>query len=179
MRSGNHAQTWRTQQGFAYLMLLIGVAVLALASTAAVTLGAQMTRRDAEEQLLDVGLEYQRALLSYSRAAGGMSTHGPKTLEELLRDPRFPNVRRHLRRLYADPLTGSSEWGLTRDPQGFIVAIYSLAPGKPIKAQGFAREQVDFEKANTYQDWLFGLRIGVTRPLTAPAYGHATANHGG
>jgi hypothetical protein len=141
-----------------------------------------MTRRDAEEHLLDIGTEFQRALLSYSRAGGGLATRGPKTLEELLRDPRFPNVRRHVRRIYADPLTGSSEWGLVRDPQGFIVGVYSLAPGRPIKASGFPREFVDFEKAKTYPEWVFGLRVGAspspglgrwdTNTVAGPAQGH-------
>jgi len=145
MRSGS-------QGGFAYLLLLIGVAIIGLTSAAAVNLGATVARRSAEDQLLAVGDEFRRALQSYAASGGG----APKTLEELLRDPRFPGVRRHLRKIYADPLTGQIEWGLERDPQDAIVGVYSLAKGMPIRRAGFAIENASFEGAESYQEWVFG-----------------------
>jgi len=38
-------------------------------------------------------------------------------LEELLEDPRFPNTVRHLRKPFADPMTGQAEWGLAKAPE--------------------------------------------------------------
>ncbi len=93
MRSGS-------QGGFAYLLLLIGVAIIGLTSAAAVNLGATVARRSAEDQLLAVGDEFRRALHSYAASGGD----APKTLEALLPGSASPGVRRHLRKIYADPL---------------------------------------------------------------------------
>lgn len=151
-----------SQAGFAYLLLLMGVAIIGLTSAAAVNLGARVARRDAEDQLLATGDEFRRALQSYGATGGG-----PKTLEELLKDPRFPGVRRHLRKIYVDPLTGQSEWGLERDPLGLIVGVYSLAKGTPIRRAGFTTENASFEGAETYREWVFGTQ----RPKTTDEKG--------
>ena len=44
---------------------------------------------------------------------------------------------RHLRRLYRDPLTGSADWGVVKGPDGGVIGVYSQAPGKPLKQDGF------------------------------------------
>jgi type II secretory pathway pseudopilin PulG len=140
--------------GFAYVILLISIAVLAMGAASAVTAGAQLARRSSEEHLLYVGGEFEKALLSYARSSGNV---GPKQLSDLLKDARVPGVRRHLRRLYEDPLTGSQDWGLKQDAAGRIIGIFSLAPGKPIKQTGFDARHQSFEQAEIYSDWVFGL----------------------
>lgn len=148
-------------KGFAYVLLLLGIALIALSAGAAISLGATMARRDAERELLVIGAEFQQALRSYAGVPLGTiattSNRGPRSLDELLKDPRVPGVRRHLRQLYADPLTGKSEWGLVTDPQGFIVGVYSLAEGRPIKQSGFEPQWAGFEEAKGYGQWVFGL----------------------
>ncbi|HEU4622693.1 MAG TPA: hypothetical protein VFS42_10755 [Burkholderiaceae bacterium] len=111
-----------------------------------------MQRRAAENELLAVGLELQRALLSYT-ALGGP----PETLEALLRDARTPSLKRHLRRIPIDPLTGHATWGLVRDTSGRIVAVHSLALGHPIKNTGFPLGLSHFDNARSYEQWTFGL----------------------
>lgn len=144
MRSGS-----RRPGGFAYLLLLAAIAIVGLGASAALSLGAAMARRDAEQQLLAVGLEFQQALRSYS-------TPGPRSLEDLLKDPRTPGLRRHLRQVRSDPLTGRQEWGLVTDGQGFITGVYSLAEGKPLKRSGFEPSLAHFEEAPDYRQWVFG-----------------------
>lgn len=141
--------------GFAYILLLASIAVLAVVSSASVTIGMQFARRSAEQQLLIIGAEFERALRSYQTAAGGGPLSGPRELDDLLRDPRRPGVVRHLRKVYADPLTGKAEWGLVRGPNGVIVGIYSLAEGEPAKRSGFDAWQAHFEDAQRYADWVF------------------------
>ena len=161
MRSGEH--TRRKSRGFSYLLLLLLLAVLAIAATGSVTLGHAMERRAAERALLETGEEFRLALLSWRRV-GGSGAGGPAELNELLRDPRVPGVRRHLRRLLHDPLTGRAEWGLLRDTNGRIVAVYSLAEGVPIQRDGFdGLRQAGFEEPENYQQWRFGVM-----PLAAP-----------
>lgn len=147
------------QHGFAYVLLLVAVAVISLFASSGLSAGSQMARSNAEQSLLAMGGEFEIALRSYARLGNTSPAgpSGPKTLEELLRDPRFPGLRRHLRQVYADPLTGKANWGLVTDPAGFIVAVYSLAEGTPIQQSGFPPGQAHFAGAKSYADWTFGL----------------------
>lgn len=165
MHSGRPAE-----RGVAYLLLLIALAVIALGSVASVSAGSSQARRSAEEALLAIGAEYEQAFISYRAAmpAGG-SARNPRTLDELLRDPRFPGVRRHLRRLFPDPLTGE-EWGLVRGADGGIAGVYSTAGGSPIKRAGFADAWVGFNEARSYRQWIFGLPTEM-RVVFAPPTG--------
>lgn len=156
------------QAGFAYLLLLIVIAVIGVAASAAVQVGAAIARRDAEQQLLAIGAEFEQALRSYAGVPGSVAAaagaRGPRNLEDLLRDPRVPGVRRHLRQLYADPLTGRTDWGVVRDREGYIIALHSLARGRPIKRSGFAPRLSHFEEAEDYASWHFGLPEGISSP---------------
>jgi type II secretory pathway pseudopilin PulG len=165
VRQQRRAHRW----GFAYVLLLLAVAVVAVSAAATLRLGAHLGRRDAEQALLFVGSEFERALRSYAKVPATATENsgstnpalllaqGPRTLEELLKDPRSPGVQRHLRQMYADPMTGLPTWGLIKNPAGFIVGVYSLAEGKPIKQTGFAPQQMGFENAAGYAHWVFGL----------------------
>lgn len=177
MRSGSRQASSRLQaeHGFAYVLLLLGVAVLALGASAALQLSAQSGRRNAEQSLLFVGGEFERALYSYAGVPaamvvtgaqpGALAARGPRSLEELLKDPRVPGVRRHLRQLYADPMSGKSEWGVVRDPAGFIIGVHSLAEGQPIKQLGFDARHAHFEEAPNYAKWVFGLPMAQMQTL--------------
>lgn len=170
MRSGRPTQR---HAGFAYVLLLIGVAVTGLVASASLSLGATMARRDAERELLFVGLAYEQALRSYAGVAhaGGANVggRGPQTLDDLLRDPRVPGIRRHLRQRYADPLTGKDQWGLVTDASGGIVGIYSLAEGRPIQQSGFDPRMAHLEAADSYRQWVFGLPAAQVPGGTAGA----------
>ena len=88
--------------GFAYLWTLMLIAFMGVALTIAADLYTTAVRRDKERELLFIGHEFRHALERYQLAAGsglGGQASYPKTLEELLKDPRFPNTKRHLRRL--------------------------------------------------------------------------------
>jgi type II secretory pathway pseudopilin PulG len=161
MRTGRSAG-----HGFAYLLLLLAIALIGLTAGATISLGATMARRDAERQLLAVGSEFQQALRSYAGipplASVSTPAQGPRSLDDLLKDPRVPGLRRHLRRIYADPLTGKKEWGLIKDSQGFILGIHSLAAGQPIQRTGFEQPFASFEEAQDYRQWVFGLPVVQT-----------------
>lgn len=140
----------------ALLLMLVAVAVIGAVSAYGLQVGAQVSRRDAEEELLQVGLVFHQALLSYINSTPGQAALGPRSLDELLRDPRVPGLRRHLRRIPADPLTGRAEWGLVRSPDGQIVGIHSLADGQPIKRAGFEPPLLRLNAAESYRAWVFG-----------------------
>jgi type II secretory pathway pseudopilin PulG len=143
--------------GFTYLGLLILVAIISLASTATLQVGAIQERRAAEEELLEIGAEFSRALTSYANASLPGQKRAPSTLQELVTDRRFPIVRHHLRKIYADPLTGKQEWGLVMAPDGSgIIGVYSLSTGQPIKIANFDPPFEGFAKKKSYKYWVFG-----------------------
>ncbi|WP_291990387.1 type II secretion system protein [Candidatus Accumulibacter sp. ACC007] len=147
------------EAGFTYLGLLILVAILALATSATLTLGGIVQRREAEERLLDVGGAYRKAIASYLNSSPAGDRRYPGALADLLRDPRYPGVRRHLRRLYPDPISGSNEWGLVAAPGGGIMGVHSLSNAKPIKVADFDLENEAFEEATRYTQWVFVVRL--------------------
>ncbi len=143
------------QRGFTYVALLIVVAVMGtvLAATGEVWFTAQ--RREKERELLFVGGEFRRAIARYAEQEPGGGGRYPKRLEELLQDPRVPGVRRHLRRLYADPVTGRAEWGLLKGTNGDIYGVHSLSEEQPLKMANFDRDDSRFEGRKKYSDWVF------------------------
>ena len=144
--------------GYSYLLLLVLAAVLALVSAGTVSVGHAVSHAHAEKELLAIGAEFRAALQSYGGSASfmpGGQWQRPAQLQELMRDPHVPGVRRHLRRIYADPLSGRADWGVVRGPDGRIAGIYSLAPGVPVKRAGFDPASAHFENAKSYADWVF------------------------
>ena len=161
MRSGGRRRNAQAR-GYAYLALLILLAIIGVAAAATMQLGAIYQRREAERELLAVGGEFQRALLSYALATPAGQPNQPRTLDDLLRDPRYPNAVRHLRKLYADPMTGKADWELVRSPDGqTIVGIHSVSHAHPIQVAHFPGEFAGFDGAKSYLDWVFVARLPV------------------
>ena len=152
----------RKEAGLTYLGVLILVAVLGITTTTALTLGALIERRMAEEELLYVGEQYRAALDSYSRATPAGTSRYPMTLQDLLRDPRYPNVRRHLRKIYVDPLTSKDDWVLLQAPGGGIIGLHSASQRVPIKIANFPPPFQTFEGKESYSDWVFSNESNLT-----------------
>jgi type II secretory pathway pseudopilin PulG len=165
----------RRQGGFTYLGLIILVTVIGMVGAATLKIGALMQRAQAEEELLDIGAAFSAALQSYAAATPAGQPLQPPSLQELLKDPRTPALRRHLRKIFVDPVTGSTEWGImyVTDRLG-VVAVYSLSPARPLKIGNFDARFTGFEGKLHLSDWKFtaGANVPVlpapVRPLTAP-----------
>lgn len=162
-RGSGRSPSPHVAHGFAYLFVLLALVLVGLAASATVSLGAAASRREAERHLLSIGTEFELALESYADATPANQLREPLSLDELLRDSRTPGLRRHLRAIRPDPLTGSSEWGLRRGHAGEILGIHSLAPHEPIQRQGFGEGRGHFEYARRYSDWVFAVRLGRHR----------------
>ncbi len=159
----------RRQQGMALIAMLIFLAVTAVATASLIRLGEAAGRRHAEAALLDIGQEFADALDSYRRAtpAGGISQ--PATLDALLRDDRAVRPLRHLRKRYADPVSGSDQWGLVRDPQtGRIVGIHSLSGLQPLKQGGFPPHLSSLSGRTSYSGWVFTALLSLQMARGGP-----------
>lgn len=141
-------------RGFAYIWTLMLVAFMGVGAVIASELYSTSVRRDKERELLFIGHEFRTAIGRYYNSNAGGQQAYPLTLEDLLKDPRFPSARRHLRRLYADPVTGKSEWG-TVLIQGRIVGVHSLSEKTPIKQDNFDDSEAAFRHKPKYSDWVF------------------------
>lgn len=112
MPTGNAA----AQRGFSYLAVLFLVALTAAGLAALGQAWSTAGQREKERELEFRGSEIARAMRSYYQATPTPPRQYPATLEDLLEDRRGPVVRRHLRRLYADPFTGRPDWVLVLEP---------------------------------------------------------------
>jgi type II secretory pathway pseudopilin PulG len=143
-----------TQRGFTYVGLLLAVALAGVALAAAGALWSTAVLRDKEAELLFVGDQFRRAIGSYYDGTPGAKRY-PLKLEDLLEDKRVGVTRRHLRRLFADPMTGQRDWELVRLPDGQIVGVHSRAEGRPMKVANFAPRDESFANAASYREWVF------------------------
>jgi type II secretory pathway pseudopilin PulG len=153
--------TGRRERGFTYLAMLLAVAVVGIGLASAGTLWSTTAQREKEAELLFIGDQFRRAIRLYVRNSTDQSTPGaayPKALQELLDDRRRGDVKRHLRKLYADPMTGKPDWGLvtTGAPDGErIIGVHSLSASRPLKTAGFGAADRDLEGKARYSDWKF------------------------
>jgi type II secretory pathway pseudopilin PulG len=150
--------------GFTYVGLLLLVAIMAVWLVAVSQVWYTMQKREKEEELLFVGDQYRRALAAYYASSAAY----PKRLEDLLKDPRFPAVRRYLRKLYPDPVTGKAEWGFVKGPDESITGVYSLSEAEPLKKSGFRVVDEAFEGKTKYSEWVFLPRTGRMALPAAP-----------
>ena len=146
------------QRGFTYMGLLLFIAIAGIALSVIGPVWHTEAQREKEKELLFVGDQMAQAISSYfTNTPGGVKQY-PATLEDLLQDKRFPAMRRHLRKIYPDPMTGKAEWGLVKQ-QNRIVGVYSLSRNKPVKQDGFPENLASFAHAGSYQDWQFTFSV--------------------
>lgn len=155
-QAGTHRQRSLPATGFTYVSVLILLAIISLVSTASLQVGSIQQRRSAEEALLVIGAEFSQALTSYAQASPPGQKRSPASLKDLVTDQRFPTPQHHLRKLYADPLTGKEEWGtqMAADGSG-VTGVYSLSDATPIKIGNFNPPYENFAGQNSYKLWVF------------------------
>lgn len=145
----------RTSAGFAYLWVLLLVAFMGLGLTMGAEIFVTSVQRDRERELLAIGRQFRTAIGRYHdmQLQNGKGEY-PAALEDLLQDKRSAGVRRHLRKIFVDPMTGKAEWGLVR-LNGRIVGLHSLSERTPIKQAGFDAEDAAFQGRQQYSAWVF------------------------
>lgn len=155
-------------RGAALLVVLAAVTLLSLATLVPLRNEQQAMQRERERELLFIGAQFRQALASYAAATPAGTSASPRQWADLLEDKRFPNVRRHLRRVYPDPMTGRADWTLLKR-QGVIVGVASSSTREPLKRSGFALAEQAFAEAGSYADWKFMPQPSALSTLKTPA----------
>ncbi|TFW32301.1 type II secretion system protein [Massilia horti] len=156
------------EQGFVYAAVLVALVVMGIALAALGDAWNGIARRERERELLFAGHQFRDALMQYYRHSPPGAPRHPYQLADLLRDPRVPAMRRYLRKIYTDPITGSAEWGLARGADGAIYGVYSLSQERPLKHGRFARTDQNFVAAATYAEWVFMFSPGQAAAPSLP-----------
>lgn len=142
-------------KGFTYMSVLVLLVVMGIALASASRSWRTVMQREREKALLFRGGRIRNAIASYYNAGKTKKGVYPSRLKDLLKDPRFPGVRRHIRKVYRDPFSESGEWGIILGKGKRIRGVYSKHAGKPLKTGNFPDEFSHFEKASQYSDWKF------------------------
>lgn len=146
----------RSWSGFTYIGLLIFIALMGIGLALAGQVWHTSMQREKEKELLFVGDQFRTAITKYYEGSPGGVKKFPKSLEDLLDDRRYPATKRHLRKIYRDPVTDEARWGLVESPTGGIMGVHSLSKRAPRKIAGFRVRDEAFNDATSYADWKFG-----------------------
>ena len=144
----------RRERGFTYLTVLFIVAILLGGLAMVGEVWETAAKRERETELLFVGNQYRKAIARFYEGTPGGVKRYPRSLEELLKDPRTPGTTRYLRQLYPDPF-GGTVWGIVKAPDGGVAGVYTLSEEKPLKIANFKLRDAGFDGAQRYADWRF------------------------
>jgi len=134
------------KNGFTFLAALILIVVGGIALSGASTYHRTIVKRSKEAELLFRGDQIRRAIQSfYEHPPKGRPRTYPHSMQDLMRDPRYLGIRRHLRKDYPDPMTVDGEWAFIRDSRGGIQGVYSPSQATPLKAGNFPKAYKHFE----------------------------------
>lgn len=145
----------RGQLGFTYTWVLFLVFMLGVFSMLYLDFYKLKKQQEDEQLLIYQGHEFRRAIESYHKLSNTPGIEGyPTSLEQLIKDDRYPNTVRHLRKLYIDPMTGKSDWILVRVGDK-IVGVHSASTNNVLKKTNFTPEDAVLENKNYYNEWVF------------------------
>ena len=102
----------RGPKGYTLVALMIGLTVMAILIAAVLPLASTEAQRDKEDELIFRGFQYAEGIRTFRRRYGRY----PNSLKEM-----YEIRPRTLRKLWKDPITNSSNWG-----------IVSLTTGAPL-----------------------------------------------
>ena len=148
-------------RGFTYMTALFIVAVIAAGLALTGEVWQSSAAREKEAELLFAGHQYRKAIERYYLS--GPQRQYPRSLEDLLKDPRQPGTVRYLRKLYPDPVT-DKQFVLVKAPDGGILGVQSESEAAPIKTANFKLRDRTFEGAQKYSDWKFIFQPAAAKP---------------
>lgn len=111
------------QGGFTYLWVLCAIAILGISLSVSAELWVTTAQRQKSEQLDWIAAQFTQAIGSYYESSPGSVKIYPQTPDMLLQDERFVTTKRHLRRIYINPLSGQPSWDWIRGIDGGLRGV--------------------------------------------------------
>lgn len=139
-------------RGFTYAFMLLALIAIGLAAQAAVYNTSMEKRRHIDVKIEQEGQQFIRALESYWHAVSIEQRTLPRTIDQLLLDPRFP-FKRHLRRQLQSPYD-AAEWAYLRDQNGHIYGAFLNSEESPTRRRILGLDGSELV-VETYSDWQF------------------------
>jgi hypothetical protein len=154
------------QRGFGYLAVLFIVLLLAVALGSTYERMDTLVKREKEQEWLFTGKQYQQAIASYYNKSPNGLKELPSSLDELLQDKRFVANTRHLRKRFADPITGG-DWALIVGENQKIKGVYSTSNASILQtAQLVGKDISNTEATPTYADIKFEFKVVEQAPAS-------------
>jgi type II secretory pathway pseudopilin PulG len=155
MRAGSR----RAARGFTYLWLLAAMAVVGIAMAAVGPVWATQAQREREAELIRVGEAYARAIEHYRAMTPRGASPSPRSVDDLLADPRFAAPVRHLRSAYTDPLQPGRPLEPVLDATGGLAGVRSTSTLEPLLRVAWTDGTHTLAPAPRYCDWQFLAQI--------------------
>lgn len=162
----HYANRMKRVGGFTYIGLLILIAIMGILLAVTGEVWHMVQKREKEQELLFVGNQFRRAIDQFYQQSPPQSRQYATSLEELMKDPRYPGTRRYLRKIYPDPITGETKWGLVKGLSGEIYGVHSLSQEGPLQRHNFSLANVTFDGKKTYAEWAFMHSSMQAPPIT-------------
>ncbi len=105
-----------------------------------------------------MGTAYARAIEHYYRMQPSGVRQLPRSVDDLLLDPRFTQPVRHLRQAYTDPLLPGQPMQLVRGPAGALRGVASSSDAIPLMQVPWTDGRHTLSAATPatrYRDWQF------------------------
>lgn len=153
----------RDDAGFTYLGMLFAVVVIGITLAVAGQVWSTASKRGKEEELIYRGNEIRKAIGRYYEESPGAKTY-PRGIEDLIKDSRFPVIKRHLRRFYEDPFTGNQDWAFIKAVDSGVMGVKSRSEKEALKQANFPKELAAFNGKTKYNEWEFIYVPGPTAP---------------
>ena len=149
--------------GFTYVGLLIAMTIISIMTSVIGPSWSAASRAEKEKELLWRGHQFRNAIGRYATAypvPAGHPTPYPAELKDLLKDPRSAGVRRYLRQIYTDPMTGKDDWVVVL-VNNKITGVHSASDAEPQKKDNFDLVDSEFRGKTKYSEWIFQYKPGA------------------
>jgi type II secretory pathway pseudopilin PulG len=154
-----------SSRGFTYIALLAAIVIIGISLGSAAKYWQNISMREKEEELIFRGDQYRLAIERYYFAVPGRMQY-PQSIDDLLKDSRTPQGKRHLRQKYKDPITGEDFIEIRDQLTRRIVGVCSASDKEPVKQANFPEPYREFEQKKKYSEWKFQLQqVGPPPPV--------------
>ena len=168
MRPGKPQLSQHNAHGFVLVAVLATMLILALSVQGVMGYVSEQSRRERENELIQIGEAYARAIGSYYLSSPGTVKRYPANPNDLLEDRRFVGTKRHLRQIYNDPITRANDWGWVRAADGGISGVYSTSELSPLRTARIELAERSLGPASRYTDWQFVFEVPISAPSKTP-----------